>query len=1115
MLSELRIETFEVVDGVMTIESISLLDDKSGLGIIDWQPAVSITKDDGVWMNNPMSDGRRLTMRTLGNVTENMTISVGPGTHPRVVQSLRKLRQMLEKAVAYWTTEWLDQPVWIMAREYGEANARYALIYDYRTPQDSSALLGPFSCVNAGMTGLSMPDIELTIERGHWLSDLPTTSHCVEASGMETNYFSLAWAVNLGGVGTAVRFLYYDRPCGKLFACTGPNIRWTSDGSAWNTVAVGGANDVFLGMVRAGDGYLYAGGYNTGTNLGILYRSNDCGLTWATGAWAQNAGVVIGCNAKYMQFVNGYLYVPWTGLAGANPGLWRTIPGSGVWTNVCPGTAGSYPVGFYYSPLAQTFFCSYFDPSEMSYGFMTSSLGDGSDWINIIPGNRPLTAVWSMVEFNELAAVSRTVGSSATQSFYRPVIWGSGGSELFKLTSSQQGIVYTDPNGMLAWAPTYMVWKLEHIDPPIASTAIYEIMVASTGRLLAVEDGGYLFESNSGGESWTLPDEFPQGAAGNAQSIAEFDDINALYVGTNNAIYWSSTSIDLGRQATCLPEVFWRAGRQELNLTHIWRYDDSAGTYTQLFGRGQGTANFSILPAVPTVDDAVYFGIDNSRQASGDPPFKSLIFDLATVLRDSTGAAITAVWEYYNGAWVAMTNITDNTNTLKNPGVQSVWFGSPVGWTAVAVNGITGLWIRLRVTVAGAAALSPQQQNRDIYSVTWSHVEIDDDQTSGDITTLARYLIAGVSDRDGPLNFNLPNSYWNRMLIGLRSVNRGELFQAYHNFSDVQNAAGIVCVPMTASTVFADDTDANTGRLLEHMTTGVGDWRGEAYMAFAGNVAVQHHGKFLMFAKVRITTGTPEDMKFRAVIYNGSGGNSYTTRTAICTDFGYNLLLFGEVQLPANAYFDRQAMPDHFAVVVEINSSAAASVIQLHDLTLIPIDEWAADMTDPRYSAASPITYARYLDIDSVTSPKVPVRIFVRKNDTGGVVNNWIGAGAGGAILQHHAKQRLWFLPLRGEVNGTHTGAGADADLEDTGAYFDLQGVKRGSFVYNVTDGSQGIIERVERDRIVAPLYGGTDNDWDNGDTYWIFCKQWANAGQFGGTFQAFGVDRYLSYRGE
>ncbi len=82
------------------------------------------------------------------------------------------------------------------------------------------------------------------------------------------------------------------------------------------------------------------------------------------------------------------------------------------------------------------------------------------------------------------------------------------------------------------------------------------------------------------------------------------------------------------------------------------------------------------------------------------------------------------------------------------------------------------------------------------------------------------------------------------------------------------------------------------------------------------------------------------------------------------------------------------------------------------------------------------------------------------------------------------------------EVVGTHTGAANAAVLTDSSANFtdsrirDLSASFTGDYIYNITDGSSGIITAHTANTITATLAGGVDNDWDLGDSYRIWVTE-------------------------
>lgn len=67
-----------------------------------------------------------------------------------------------------------------------------------------------------------------------------------------------------------------------------------------------------------------------------------------------------------------------------------------------------------------------------------------------------------------------------------------------------------------------------------------------------------------------------------------------------------------------------------------------------------------------------------------------------------------------------------------------------------------------------------------------------------------------------------------------------------------------------------------------------------------------------------------------------------------------------------------------------------------------------------------------------------------------------------------------------------HTGSNNAAALTDSTKNFATSELI-GNYIHNLTDGSYGIITANTATTITATLAGGTDNDWDTGDTYLIF----------------------------
>ena len=107
--------------------------------------------------------------------------------------------------------------------------------------------------------------------------------------------------------------------------------------------------------------------------------------------------------------------------------------------------------------------------------------------------------------------------------------------------------------------------------------------------------------------------------------------------------------------------------------------------------------DMTVLPAVPAVNDAYYFGA-------------AYTFDGITLNIGTQGAGSwTITWEYYNGsAWAALVGVTDDTTGFTAAaGSHNVVFTRPADWATVAVGGLTHYWIRARVSVYASVTTQP------------------------------------------------------------------------------------------------------------------------------------------------------------------------------------------------------------------------------------------------------------------------------------------------------------------------------------------------------------------------------------------------------------------------
>lgn len=161
---------------------LNLIATQNGFALQNWNPAAPEAKGGGVWQDSPLSENRRLVARQYGNVIESMTLAGRGGKPDLLIYQAQEIRRMLEKAVSYWTSEWQNTAVYLIARGVGETNVRYALLYDYRAPGDGNPFASPFTGPDAAIFG----EWPLILERGHWAETPPGIGTALETSGLGT-----------------------------------------------------------------------------------------------------------------------------------------------------------------------------------------------------------------------------------------------------------------------------------------------------------------------------------------------------------------------------------------------------------------------------------------------------------------------------------------------------------------------------------------------------------------------------------------------------------------------------------------------------------------------------------------------------------------------------------------------------------------------------------------------------------------------------------------------------------------------------------------------------------------------------------------------------------------
>lgn len=430
------------------------------------------------------------------------------------------------------------------------------------------------------------------------------------------------------------------------------------------------------------------------------------------------------------------------------------------------------------------------------------------------------------------------------------------------------------------------------------------------------------------------------------------------------------------------------------NLTDVYYYDDSLATYSA--NLLDAALPHDLIPSTAAINDYLLFGIDDSIAGAG--PFFNLIFNISSGI-----LTLSITWEYWDGtAWSALSPFNDGTAGFTEELEQRVWFPQPDDWATRSENGITGWWVRARISAFTSVTDPPLQQTRHIYTVQWGFAEVEADQVTGDIPALARHIF---------WHHGSTILQTSQLVMGLRSYSRGANFQAFINASDDQEPTSIT-VTGQGGALLADEPRSPSGRMVQSTTTPAA-FTEAARFAFAFDIAPDFYGTFRLFARARCDDIA--EAKLRAKVLDATMASTLWQSDVVrFADTDINVLDMGVFTVPSHGLLNSEGIG--FGIEIEFGDDGGGATIDLHDIVLIPIDEWAAELNGP--SGLIVGNFTNYTYLDGAINPKVPSRSYLF--DFSGTQIEYLlqETISGPPILQPNARQRLWVLPIKTGGNG-------------------------------------------------------------------------------------------------
>ena len=963
-----------LTDGTTSVSLVSQT--KYGFHLLDWKPAIAGFKNDGTYQDSPLSDGKRLVSGYYDNVHESFTVSLAGTSQNDAIERMRTLLRLLKKASDYWLDKPNTTPVWLEVKADKETNARYAIVVRGIVANEDNPFGMPFiqpDC-NAVMDGLS-----LTVERGHWCALPPGTSTCqyIDTAQVQDNGFTMLAAadftdhavvegVTLSATGTIYSIDYSN----KVYSCANNGITWAlKSTTATTTISTVSYDNYMRTIAAAPNGDMYIGGYIVRT--GGAGGANDGACIWKS----TNGGATITRTDNVPDATQGY---PWKIIVVSNTVIIAFIALTNAGTTIVRKTTNG-----------------------------------GTNWSTVYTFATPLFSTAILLSNGRIVASFNT--TTTTRPYYSDdygITWtqvstGIPFGHLIEWTTQGAGVVIGSAGGNFYISSDYgLTWSLLSTPGGVGSPAA--MIAGPNGKIYVFSEGGGVSgqagaSSSADGITWTS--ELAISGLTGYWLLADAATTDVL-LACDHDVYHLSYQVNTGHARACSGHYVANKSN-EAQVTHAYAYDASGTSFASVFPAS--SLPVSLYPASPVSGDMLYIG-------STIGPFCSVVFNLATAMMPGYE---TITWEYYNTGWAALP-VQDNTSNFTSLGVRSVNWAQPNDWAANAINGITAFWVRARIS-AGSPVTSPTQQTENVYSVLWPYVNIDHADVNGDITALEELELTVQSDRDG-VGANAPDLYANRVICGLRSVDRGENFCAFLNASNVQLPPMVGVVAGTHCTFTAAKPECITGKELIFDPTAANEAMADRVKwTLATTVARDYYGTFHAFMRGQQTAVTVGNVAVRLVITTGSGGVSWTSETKYFTTLNaYQLIDFGRITLPVSGLLSDE-IADQTTLAIQASATSASDYLYIHDLILIPTDEWAGDFTDGVNTASSTLINGKIIEIDSVTNPKKSITAKVKSSTSGLVSAIWSATANGPLALQPNTTQRLWFLTARTAAVGALT----------------------------------------------------------------------------------------------
>jgi len=978
-----------ITDGTTKVNLLT----KTGAGIntCEYTPSRQIFKNDGIWADSSVSDGRQLQMRKWTNIIDVLSLVISGDSQDSVIENARRLTTLLEKAVQYWTTEWQNEPVWLERRGSNETNTSYTLIHSYKWANDDNPFAPPFYVTEKPF---SMKDIDLALEHGPWLANAPGESECVKLANIMPSLGTVVTSSPTANADDA--FIRED---------AGIVVTAYPEQSADDTFVDHQFNTIYNAAHN-----LYSNNDSSGfgREIGIRFKN----VAVPNGATIIAARIVFVAHRKEISNNVRYYIRP---ERNATPATFSTY--ANFVARVKGSSVSQYEFTYRVEENEQ------WNTGDIAYCIQqVVDLGgwvSGQDIALFIQATSPFTFSMDYYSYDSTFAPRLEISYKMADTIYLNrnsinVAWDKY-DKVRKDTTGIRFINVAVPNEakiLNAYLELTTTGKYNPSDgmnlkmrikgeqnatPAIFSTyadfvgrtetdAISEKWDAKSwqaGTTVQSPDISNVIQEIIDLGGWVSGNNlvlFIKPAWGNNSSVSFASFENTTYVQAILTIIYA-TNKSYGQGATCEDQVYVSNKDNLAELTHIFRYNSATATWS---------ANL-LTVALPyellsplTVASALYIG-------STLGVFCSAIFDLTQNYDGDLD------WEYWDGlAWQPLTIYTDTPGAGELNyvlGVIAIAWRQPDDWAMTVINLVNAYWIRAIIPLGGTGTQPPIQSNRHVYTVTKSSCNIR--ELRGDISALAK--------------LNITNLSWNariarRIIIGLRSDSRGTNFRQHINTYDQNNNDIIITTDVDTASQAVVDTP--TGTILRTSFTSPDTMERRFYFDIEPALTPEYYGRYRAFIRARETDGISNgDIRSYLKIILGA---STTTKTVgnINSTGDWHYLDYGIITIPP------ALLPKSYegSVTIEVwasNDYTSPLDFDWIDLILVPIDEYAIEaiMNDDAVHYRGDV-----LTLDSISYiGKRDVFSVLRYESDFQIHDSPLAISSGPVQLQANADQQLYF----------------------------------------------------------------------------------------------------------